>query len=199
MKTFIIVTGISGSGKSTIAKKLYLCLDNSTLLSLDTLKENICDMIGFYNIEQKDKLKNLVYDIYKGLINHCMERGDEILIVEHPFNNSWIPFFNESIEKYKYKVITINIKNNDFNIIFNRIDERIKNNNRHISHSQKIYNPKLKLNYTLSNELDYNNLKKNYDSDKYTSINLGHIINYENNNELEIERLVNTLKNLIKN
>ena len=49
MKKLIIVTGISGSGKTTISNYLYNHYKNSTLLSIDTIKERIYEIVGFYN------------------------------------------------------------------------------------------------------------------------------------------------------
>lgn len=41
MSRLIIVTGISGSGKSTISKNIYNHYKNSTIILVDVLKENI--------------------------------------------------------------------------------------------------------------------------------------------------------------
>ncbi len=51
MKKLIIVTGISG--KTTISNYIYNHYKNSTIISMDTLKEDIYDIVGFNNNEQK--------------------------------------------------------------------------------------------------------------------------------------------------
>ena len=57
MNRLIIVTGISGSGKSTVSNYIYEYYKNSTIISMDVLKENIYDLVGFNNYEQKQNLK----------------------------------------------------------------------------------------------------------------------------------------------
>ena len=57
MKKLIIISGISGTGKTTLAKKMYQKIENSTLISLDSLKEDIYDIMGF-----KDKKQKNLYD-----------------------------------------------------------------------------------------------------------------------------------------
>ena len=56
MNKLIIVTGISGSGKTTISKYIYNHYNNFTIISMDTLKENIYDLVGFDNYEEKQNL-----------------------------------------------------------------------------------------------------------------------------------------------
>ena len=46
MKKLIIITGVSGTGKTTLARILYKKLENSILLSYDEFSEKIYDMIG---------------------------------------------------------------------------------------------------------------------------------------------------------
>ncbi len=53
MKKLIIITGVSGTGKTTLARTLYKKLENSILLSYDELSEKIYDIIGFKNEKQK--------------------------------------------------------------------------------------------------------------------------------------------------
>ena len=55
MNKLIIVTGISGSGKTTISKYIYNHYKNSTIISMDILKENIYD--------DKKEIKNAFKDL----------------------------------------------------------------------------------------------------------------------------------------
>ena len=89
MSKLIIITGISGTGKTTLAKILYNKIESSTLLSFDTLTENIYDIVGFKNKTEKKSLKQLNTNIYKSLIEECMKRKDEIIILEKPFKIEW--------------------------------------------------------------------------------------------------------------
>lgn len=93
MKKLIIITGVSGTGKTTLAKILHKKLENSILLSYDEFSEKISDMIGFKNKEQKKHLCYLKTEMYKKLIEECMGRKDEIIILEKPFKIEWRVFF----------------------------------------------------------------------------------------------------------
>ena len=68
MKKLIIISGISGVGKSTLAKKMYQKIENSTLISLDILAEDIYDIMGFKDKGQKKELQLLYKKVYKMLI-----------------------------------------------------------------------------------------------------------------------------------
>lgn len=59
MNKLIIITGVSGTGKTTLANILYEKIENSTLLSYDKLSESIYDIVGFKNNNEKKKLRIL--------------------------------------------------------------------------------------------------------------------------------------------
>lgn len=192
MSKLIIVTGISGSGKTTISNYLYNHYTNSTLLSMDTIKESIYEIAGFYSYEQKQSLKQVIYETFIKLLSECMNRNDDIIIVEYPFNKSWEEKFNELIIKYNYDSITVRVKSKDFKYIYDRINKRDNSSNRHPSHSVSVYNPKYKDNYTSVSKLDFDKLNKDYNNNKYTDISLGKIIdfiNYDTNFEEIIKNI----------
>lgn len=182
MKKLIIVTGISGSGKTTISNYIYNHYKNSTIISMDTLKEDIYDIVGFNNNEQKQNLKPIIYNTFMELLNECMKRNDENIIIEYPFNNSWENEFKKLVDKYNYNAITIKVKGKDYDTIFQRLNNRNNNSKRHPSHSLTSYNLKEKDKYKSTNELDYKELKYDYETDKYTSINVGREIIFINDN-----------------
>lgn len=182
MSKLIIVTGISGSGKTTISNYLYDHYTNSTLLSMDTIKESIYEITGFYSYEQKQSLKQVIYETFINLLSECMNRNDDIIIVEYPFNKSWEEKFNELIIKYNYDAITIKVKSRNFQYIYDRIIKRDNSSNRHPSHSVSVYNPKYKDNYTSVSKLDFDKLNKDYNNNKYTDISLGKVIDFVNYN-----------------
>lgn len=172
MKKLIIITGISGSGKSTVAAYLNKHL-SSTLISLDTLKENIFDIIGFKNELQKNELKPLIYNIFILLLDECLKREDECVIVEFPFSASWKEKFESLVLKYGYDAITIKVKNRGFETIYENLKRRNEGNQRHPAHSLKRYIPHESIKYKSTNELDYDELKQDYITDKYTSFSIG--------------------------
>lgn len=182
MNRLIIVTGISGSGKSTISNYIYNHYKNSTLISMDVLKENIYDLVGFNNSEQKQNLKSIIYNTFAELLNECMRRNDENIIIEYPFNNSWENKLKKLVDKYNYKAITIKVKGKDYDTIFQRLDNRNNTKKRHPSHALTSYNLKEKDKYKSTNELDYEELKYDYETNKYTSINIGKEIVFINDN-----------------
>lgn len=180
MNKLIIVTGISGSGKTTISKYIYNHYKNSTIISMDILKENIYDLIGFDSYEEKQDLKNIVYNTFIRLLTECMKRKDKNIIIEYPFNKKWEQIFKELVYKYNYDAITIKVKGKDYDTIFQRLNERNNSSKRHPSHSLTKYNLKEKDKYKSTNKLDYQELKHDYEDNKYTSICIGKEINYIN-------------------
>lgn len=192
MNRLIIVTGISGCGKTTISEYIYNHYKNSTLISMDILKENIYDLVGFNNYNQKQNLKSIIYNTFIELLNECMNRNDENIIIEYPFNKNWENRLKKLIYKYHYKVITIKVKGKDYDTIFRRLDNRNNSSKRHPSHALSKYNLKEKDKYKSTNALNYYELKKDYETNKYTSINIGKeiiFINDDFNYKNLIERI----------
>lgn len=180
MKKLIIVTGVSGIGKSTVSSFLYNYYEESVLISMDQLKENIYDIVGYKNKQEKDALKNVIYDLFNRMVNECMIRGDNIVIVEYPFSIKWQSVFQKLIEKYSYEAVTINVKTKDYEKVFELVDERNNSSERHVIHSLYTYNPKKKMEYKSTNEINYDNWKNDYLENKYTNINLGKVIDFYN-------------------
>ncbi len=97
-------------------------------------------MIGFKNKEQKQHLYYLKIEIYKKLIEECMQSKDEIIILEKPFKSEWKDFLKNLIIKYKYETYTINIFAKDFQTIWNRVLKRENSKEeRHPSHYLNSY------------------------------------------------------------
>lgn len=53
MNKLIIITGVSGKWKTTLANILYEKIENSTLLSYDKLSESIYDIVGVRIITER--------------------------------------------------------------------------------------------------------------------------------------------------
>ena len=191
MNKLIIITGSSGTGKSTLGEQIYNKIENSILLSYDYFIENIYDIIGFKNIEQKRSLGALDARMYKSLIKECMKREDEVIILEKPFTKSWKSFFENLMQKYDYEVFTINMFAKDFDTIWNRllIRENSKET-RHPSHYLKSYCLRKVNDYTPQFGYKYNTLKREYTESMCNKINLGKVINVPDIEGLDIDVLV---------
>lgn len=193
MKKLIIISGISGVGKSTLAKKMYQKIENSTLISLDSLAEDIYDIMGFKDKKQKKSLQLMNRKIYRMLIEEAMKRNDEVVIVEYPFKKEWITFFEKMIAKYDYQVYTIHLFAKDFDTIWKRLKVRENSVERHPSHYLQEYSPKKKEKYEPYFEYEYNTLKKEYDNLTSNCINLGKIIKVEDIEELDIDKCIKSI------
>lgn len=191
MNKLIIITGISGTGKSTLAQMLYNKIENSVKISFDKLSENTYDMIGFSNEKEKKDLKLLNEKIYKTLIKQCMKRNDSVIILEKPFRVKWKNFFRKLSEQYGYEIYTINMYAKDFETIWKRLLKReMSIEERHPSHYLNSYSLKKKEKYEPYFEYDYNQLKKEYDELLSNSINLGNVINIDDIEKLDIDKLI---------
>lgn len=196
MKKLIIVTGVSGTGKTALTEMLYRKIENSILLSYDKINENINDTVGFKNDEQKKSLRPLKKRIYKELIEECMKREDEVIILEKPFKIKWKNYFEKLSQKYEYQVYTINMFAKDFDTIWNRLLKReMSKEERHPSHYLHSYNIKEKAKYEPYFVYDYMKLKKEYDELVFNSINLGNVINIKDIETLNEEELIKRLMN----
>ncbi len=124
MNKLVIITGISGTGKTTLANMLYKRIDHSTIISYDKLCKNIYDIMGFKNNAEKESLNFLNVKIYKSLIEECIKRKDKVIILEAPFKINWKSFFEELAKQYNYEIYTINMFAESFEVIWNRLLKR---------------------------------------------------------------------------
>lgn len=189
MKKLIIITGCSGSGKTVLAKSLNENLENSTLLSLDTMLEMIYDLVGFKNIDEKKDLRKFVVRTYKSLLREVLKRGDPIVIIEYPFKKKWLRLFESLRDEFGYEIYTINMLIEDYDAHWNNLVKR-EMNDRHRSHYLQSYNVKNKENYEPHLEFDYEKHKRGYESKKMYDINLGKVIDVADISLVDIQSLV---------
>lgn len=191
MNKLIIITGISGTGKTTLANALYKKIEDSTLLSYDKVYENISDIVGFKDKKEKKSVRAIGTKIYKMLVEKCMKRGDSIIILEKPFKEKWQNFFKKLSQKYEYEIYTINIFAKDFETIWNRLLKReMAKADRHPAHYLDSYSFKKKEDYEPFFEFKLNALKREYNKLISNSINLGKIIEVQDIEKLDIDKLI---------
>lgn len=196
MNKLIIITGVSGTGKTNLANILYEKIENSILLSYDKLSENIYDLVGFKDKSQKKQLQLLNERIYKDLIEQCMKRKDSVIILEKPFRIEWKEFFEKLSRKYEYEVYTINMFSKNFETIWKRLKKReMSKKDRHPSHYLNSYYLKNREGYLPFFEYDYDKFKEEYDKLLVNSINLENVINVEDIDGLDINKLIAKLLN----
>lgn len=194
MNKLIIITGISGSGKTTLARYLNQKIENSTLLSLDQVKEAIYDTIGFKNKEQKKILAQFSNQVFTSLLKESMRRKDKNIIIEYPFSSKWRAIFRDFSEEYEYNVITINAIVDDFDENWDRIIKRDFSDERHPSHERSDYNPLLKNQYEKVENMDYYKLKEENDTEEDHQINLGKIFEFRNRDEKSLEEILEKIE-----
>lgn len=187
MKKLIILTGMSGSGKTTLAKYIQSKIENVTTITLDIIFEAICDIIGFQDRKGKKRNCTIAKNCVKGMIEECMRRKDEIIIVDYPFESSWTHFFNKVSNQYEYDVLTVKLYGESFEKQWERTCTRDLSNQRHVMHESPSYNPKYKETLT-RNKQSKQELKKFYETEIKTSITIGQELKIINKNEKSIEK-----------
>lgn len=113
----IIVTGISCSGKTTLAKKLGERYGYN-VLSLDDYKVELYEKYGFLNETERCNLWDTARNLFcADIIKRC--RGGETFIVEYPFDYTWREFFDYLKEQYETTLFVVNCNSRSFNDIWN--------------------------------------------------------------------------------
>lgn len=195
-KYLICITGLPGSGKTSIAKYLNKMLYISTFISIDQLKENIYDLIGFHCRKEKTSIRKLSRDMFLMLLEECMSRGDKVIITEYPFDTTWIQPLNNLQEKYSYTPITIQVFCSDISLNYHRMVDRDRNSGRHVAQCLKEYNPLYKDNYKSIEKWDYSYFKKF--SENFSMLEIGDIIKVQNGIE-PMENILNkTFNSIVK-
>jgi predicted kinase len=104
-KFIIFVSGLLASGKTTfseyLSEKLHVLLINK-----DYIKEILCDTMGFSNREENLKLSDSTHKLMRHVTENSMKIGLPI-ILESNFNPGDAKYFENEIQKYGYKPITI--------------------------------------------------------------------------------------------
>ena len=131
-KTLIIVTGGPGTGKSYAARQLENEIENLTVLSYDSIKEQEWDRFGFDNAAQKSRLNQFCLEEFY-LILQKMMWEEKTILIEYPFNHRHKDALAALIDQYHYQAITLYLYG-DWKVIYERGLTRDKKDSRHPGH-----------------------------------------------------------------
>lgn len=123
-KELVVISGISGCGKTTLAKKLA-AKHKIYVLSVDDCKAELGTQYGFLTDFEKKIFNNTAEEHFK-LQCITQMRTQESVIVEYPFSSDWQAFFTECARSYGYRLIVINLVSKDFERVYNARVERDK-------------------------------------------------------------------------
>ena len=132
MSKLIIVCGLPGSGKTTLAKEISKRL-KIACIHKDSIKEQFFESMNLSTLEDSKRVGKPTIDVLFRLAQEQMENGVDI-IIEAPFNfPDDYPLFEGWQRKYGVNlyVIICSISKEERN---NRFVERLNNGNRHHSH-----------------------------------------------------------------
>lgn len=173
MKKLIILTGISGTGKTTLSKYIQSKMDHVTVITVDAIFEQICEIIGFNNEKEKKRNRTIALNCFRKMLEECMKREDEIIIVEYPFRMAWESFFKRISNQYNYDVLTAKLYGETFKEIYERACIRDLSKERNIIHEASFYKPNTKKKEEKRNVQSKEVLRKIYESEARTNFTIG--------------------------
>ncbi|EKD33327.1 MAG: hypothetical protein ACD_76C00045G0013 [uncultured bacterium] len=130
--TLIIITGLPGTGKTTLGKKLAQDL-NLPFINKDGIKEILFDNFGWKDRKWSVKIGGTSYDVLYYIVESMLKAGKS-LVIESNFEPK---FANRKLLdlKKKYNFTTFQIRCiTDGKILFNRFKKRAKSKDRHPGH-----------------------------------------------------------------
>jgi predicted kinase len=128
----IIVTGLPGSGKTSIAQSLQHKL-NMPLVSKDSIKEVLFDELGYFDREWSKKIGQASFTLMDAQIKELLSRHISI-IVEANFKPDFdSKKFQKWIDTYNCSAVQIVCKANN-QVLFDRFKQRALSNERHPGH-----------------------------------------------------------------
>ncbi len=131
-RTFIIITGLPGTGKTTLGRKLAKELQ-LPFICKDDIKELLFDGLGWKDREWSKKIGGASYDMLY-YVTELLLKAEKSLIIETNFNPE---FANQKLlelkEKYHFAPVQIRCFA-DGEVLFERFKQRAKSTDRHPGH-----------------------------------------------------------------
>ncbi len=187
MKKLIILTGISGVGKTTLSKYIQNKIENVTVITVDTILEEICEMIGFHDSKGKKRNRTIALNCFKKMLEECMKREDEIILIDYPFKRIWKDFFDKISCKYDYDVLTVKLYGETFEQVYQRGCIRDLSNERSLIHETDSYDPSKKEKEIERKVQSEEVLRKIYESEARTDFIVGQELKLVNKDPESLE------------
>lgn len=197
MKKLIILTGISGTGKTTLSKYIQKNIDNTTIITVDEIFEKVCEIIGFHNERQKKANRTIALNCFKKMLEECMKREDKIIVIDYPFKIKWRDFFNKITEKYGYDTLTVKLYGESFEEVYKRACIRDLSSQRNIIHEVSSYIPSKKGKNIERKVQSKNLLKEIYENEARTNFIIGNEMKLISKDQITLEQCFNKIKNWI--
>lgn len=131
-KALILLAGLPGTGKTYLSNIINSKLGSFYNLSQDDLKEYYCDIYGYRNLEEKQKIEKIAWAKYYEIMEQQMQVGDNIMS-DYPFSQKQKPHIQQLVDRYGYEVVTIRLIA-DLDVLFERQKKRDLDPTRHLSH-----------------------------------------------------------------
>ncbi|MFB6469049.1 AAA family ATPase [Cytobacillus sp. Hz8] len=196
-KSLILLAGLPGTGKTYLSEFIIKYLGEFYLLSQDELKEYYCDVFGYNNLEEKQRVEKIAWSKYYEIMERQMQLGKNI-ISDYPFSQKQKPHIQQLVERYGYKVATIRLIA-DLNVLFERQKKRDLDPARHLSHIVTSYK---KGNYLADrskadNLLTYEEFIKRCTTRGYDTFELGKLfeVDVTDFTKVDYSKLVKDIKN----
>lgn len=100
----IIINGVTGVGKSTLAKKVHNAIDVSYLLDIDHVRRNISA-----SKENRDRSRELSFSLALNLVEGCLLNSVDVIIDKMMYTSqsgkyNYVPAIKKVAEKYQADV-----------------------------------------------------------------------------------------------